>query len=189
MTTPGVELASGIQSWFIAEKTAAAARTKNAAYSVDSPILRCLPKLIFRIEDLEYNVRKLSQQLRLASKSAKRVANPTTSELLEFLDGLALNEGAETRGAFARLVSKKLKFLKDEQRRVESVFGPSYCTPTKRKRTADLESHIRKERCRRVIRSRNAVVDRWLQMDVTIGVDESQNQDTFDELEDFIVDG
>ena len=72
---------------------------------------------------------------------------------------------------------------------MECVFGTSYRTMRKRKRTPNLERHIRKERCRRVIRSRNAVVDRWLQMDTHVGLDEGQNQDTFAELEDFIVDG
>lgn len=189
MACRGFELSSGIQTWYLAEKKAANLKA-NVAYSTETPVLRCLPKLIFRVEDVEFNLRKLSRELRFASKStsSNKPSTTRTSEIHVFLDRLVSDSNADCRGAFSSLVSNKLAFIAREQSRVNSFFG---LTPASKKRKSgiDIGSHIRKERRRRVIRSRNKVVDEWLQKDATIGGDDAQNYDAFADLEDFVADG
>jgi len=181
----GNEVSSGIQRWYLAEKKATASR-RGIVYSPEASSLQRLPKIVFRLDDLDSSLRKLSHVLRAGSKSVKQ--SKSFCEQTEFFDRLVSPTTVVNRGAFSSQISAKLKFLAQEQKRVEADFGLAASTK-KRKSTPDIESHIRKERRRRVVRSRNELVDRWLQSDSKTGVEEAQNQDAFNDLEDFLVDG
>jgi len=185
MTTDKIDLSSGIQRWYLAEKKAAS-RINNVAYSAEESSLRRLPKIIFRLEELELNLCKLLRTLQPTDNSGKN--SKGVSELLGFVENLVSGHSAESGSTLSTLVSDKLDFLEREQRLVEADFGLNSAAK-KRKRTADLESRLRKERRRRIVRSRNEVVDKWLRMDTKIGADEAQNQDAYADLEDFLVDG
>ena len=109
-------------------------------------------------------------------------------DFLEFLDRLFLDHGPDSYVSFSTVITRKLRFLVQERRQVQTIFGPLPFSK-KRKSSVDIESHIRRERRKRVVRSRNSLVDEWLRLDSTTGVDEAQNLDTFNDLEDFLVDG
>jgi hypothetical protein len=53
----------------------------------------------------------------------------------------------------------------------------------------DIAKRMQKERRRKIVRSRNAVVDTWLQADRVTGEDEVLDDDAYADLEDFLVDG
>ncbi|GAX15785.1 hypothetical protein FisN_3Lh228 [Fistulifera solaris] len=73
---------------------------------------------------------------------------------------------------------------------IEHQFGPAECEEIKKKRkiTENMKRRLNKERRRRTLRSRNEVVDKWLQIDRVTG-DEMVEDDAFADLEDFLVDG
>jgi hypothetical protein len=73
---------------------------------------------------------------------------------------------------------------------IEHQFGPVESEENKKKRkiTENMKRRLSKERRRRTLRSRNEVVDKWLQIDRVTG-DEMVEDDAFADLEDFLVDG
>lgn len=89
-----------------------------------------------------------------------------------------------------QLLSIKSNQLTEGHVLTETQFGPVESEENKKKRkvTENMKRRLNKERRRRTLRSRNGVVDNWLQIDRVTG-DEIVEDDAFADLEDFLVDG
>jgi hypothetical protein len=88
------------------------------------------------------------------------------------------------------LLTNKSSQLAQGHADIEHQFGPAESEEkrTKRKITENMKRRLNRERRRRTLRSRNEVVDKWLQIDRVTG-DETVEDDAFADLEDFLVDG
>lgn len=192
LRTEGAELSSGVQRWYMAEKQfARLPRHENGTYAAESPALRRLPKLIFRLEDVDLALRKLLQMIQRYGSLPKKSGR---SLLLNEIDNLIEQSDTEQSGStFSKLLSDKLTFLEREQHQLECDAGLSaaddQASGKKRRSTIDIVRRVHRERRRRVVRSRNGVVDMFLHMDRRTGEDEAMHDDAYADLEDFLVDG
>jgi hypothetical protein len=185
------ELCTGVQQWYLSEKllSAGVSRDAKGMLAEDVSMLRRLPKLFFRCEELQTSLLKLSQNMHRHASSLKR---GDSTLLLEMIDSI-ISKARPGSLSFQELLLTKLAFLKQEQHHINDVFGLSSSDDTssgkKRKRAIDVANRIQKERRQRVVRSRNSVVDMWLQADRETGEEETLNDDAYADLEDFLVDG
>lgn len=190
--TDGAELSSGVQRWYLAEQRLAGLLfCENTAYAPEAAVLRRLPKLVFRLEDVDFNLRKL---LRMIQGFASLPNKCGRSSLLNIIGSVVDHAVTEpTSDAFCKLLSDKVTFLEREQVRLEYDFGLStaddQASGEKRSRTIDAGRNVKRDLRRRTVRSRNGVVDAWLQLDSKIGADEAVRDDAYADLEDFLVDG
>jgi hypothetical protein len=182
------DLYSGIQKWYMAEKAAGTSPDEN--HVEDVSVLSRLPKLYFRLEELFTSLQQLSQILK---PQATRFKRAEISPFLTTIDNLIQSYEIDCYVSFRGLISKKLAFLKEEQLQVQRDFGmltsDDMINKKNRKRTIDIAKRMKRERRRKLIRSRNFVVDTWLQADRVTGEDEVVDDDPYADLEDFLVDG
>lgn len=186
------DIISGVQRWYMVEKQLSVLpRRDYAAFSAEASVLRRLPRLVFRLEDLDHSLRKLMQLINECMRLPRKNKRYLLTRRIDSL--VAQSATAPADGAFFKLLSDKITFLEHEQVQLECDFGMSsvedHAIGNKRKRNIDIGKHVQSERRRRILRSRNGVVDTWLHMDRSIGLDEAICEDAYADLEDFLVDG
>ena len=197
-------LTSGTRRWFHSEKAryrVAKAKAKAGGYHLDQdPILSRLPKVLYQMEELEVSFQKL----------AAIVSAPLSKFLQSFhanVDAL-LPCSAESTNSFDCTESKSFAALVAEHRdRLASSSdsklssfdmalisfkdkedgNPTLGKRKRRGRSTAIEKHLRKAQ-RNVLRSRNEVVDEWLDLDAD-NDDRNDSMDAFVDLEDFLVEG
>jgi hypothetical protein len=184
------ELYSGVQKWYMTEKAASFSRNEDENHVEDASLLSRLPKLFFRWEQLLTSLQHLSQFLQPHSALSKKAEIPPFLTTMDtWISGCAIGSS----GSFRELITAKLSFLEEEQLQVQREFGllssDEKISKENRKRTIDIAMRMKRERRQRLIRSRNFVVDTWLQADRVTGEDEILDDDPYADLEDFLVDG
>lgn len=197
----GMEVTTGARRWYAAEKRRAAIhQTRRQAHVTEASVLRRLPGIIFRIDELEESLLKTSQ---LFGDTRQTKSKRRQSEIFrEFAFFIAAPEDASMADStvkaelFQGMLSGKLHFLEEERSILEKELRGSNSdelhdgrSTRKRKSAQEVERLVQKERRRRVVRSRNQIVDNWLQMDQHIGQDEGFDDDAYADLEDFLADG
>jgi hypothetical protein len=155
-----------------------------------------------RIEELEESLLKTSQQF---GDTRQTIRKRRQSEIFREFDFLiaGAEDGSDSVAdstvkaeLFQGMLSGKLHFLEEQRSILEKELQGSSSdelrdgrTTRKRKSVQEVERLVQKERRRRVVRSRNQIVDNWLQMDQNIGQDEGYDDDAYADLEDFLADG
>ncbi|KAL9182542.1 hypothetical protein ACHAXT_013194, partial [Thalassiosira profunda] len=195
------DLITGTLQWYINEKRHfdLSMFGKDGSY----PILGRLPKVIFRLEGLEAEVRKLNVLVADLSRSDDGQSKAKISVLNELISQPTGN-GAE---GFADLLQEcvatldarknalKLSELEgdlasEEDESDADIEGEDFAWPGKRRRHR--YAPVRKSR-RMALRSRNDTIDDWLAMDddeFGAAPGEKYNaDDAFVDLEDFLVEG
>ena len=203
---------SGTRRWFHNEKARyriAKAKAKAGGYHLDQdPILSRLPKALYQMEELEVSFQKLASAISVPSK---KKSDTTCSNFLSDVDLLlpcfATSTGNTSQSnkeskSFATIVAEHRERLASSSDSKLSSFDMALisfedkeddlgnATLGKRKRrgrNTAVEKHLRKAQ-RNVLRSRNEVVDEWLDLDAD-NVDRNDSMDAFVDLEDFLVEG
>jgi len=194
---------SGARRWFHNEKAryrAAKAKAKAGGYHLDQdPVLSRLPKVLHQMEELEVSFQKLASVILAPSKKKNvEACQKFLSEVDAFLPSLANEEPksfsaiiAEHRDRLASSSDSKLSSFdmalisfKDKE---DDLGNPTLGKRKRRGRNATIEKHLRKAQ-RNVLRSRNEVVDEWLDLDAD-NADQNDSMDAFVDLEDFLVEG
>ena len=203
---------SGTRRWFHNEKARyriAKAKAKAGGYHLDQdPILSRLPKALYQMEELEVSFQKLASAISVPSKKKN---DTTCSNFLSDVDLLLscfatstgnTSQSNEESKSFATIVAEHRDRLASSSDSKLSSFDMALisfedkeddlgnATLGKRKRrgrNTAVEKHLRKAQ-RNVLRSRNEVVDEWLDLDAD-NVDRNDSMDAFADLEDFLVEG
>ena len=208
-------LTSGARRWFHNEKAryrVAKAKAKAGGYHLDQdPILSRLPKVLYQMEEMEVSFQKFAAMVLSPSKkknskacqifladvdallpSFTTSANTTTGTLpsgeesksfativAEHRDRLASSSDSKLSSFDMALIS-----FKDKE---DELGNPTLGKRKRRGRNNAIEKHLRKAQ-RNVLRSRNEVVDEWLDLDAD-NADRNDTMDAFVDLEDFLVEG
>jgi len=191
------DLSSGLRKWYKEEKGNRSGRgLQGVAYEKsDASVVARLPKVLFRMEELDWSVQKLSEV-------CSRHLSSRVSDLDEFIgrvyEALSGDENAWSSSTVNKMIEQKLKMSESVESGIALIdtFAeraideePTY----KRKksyRSRRLEQQMRKERRRRFKRSRNTVVDEMLQRDQEQGHDKgNEADDAYVDLEDFLAEG
>jgi hypothetical protein len=176
--------------WHLAEKQA-----WDAGGSGHNPILRRLAKICVRLQELESDLRKLLQIMIKVENDGtvgplgvmhqyQELLEPQTDEDSPCVPLQSMIKAKLKSSAKARVVSESFGLTAIDLNESGIVRGAA------RKRSSrafDLERQMRKERRRNVPRSRNQIVDKWLNLDE--GLEEGADDDAYVDLEDFLVDG
>jgi len=202
-------LTSGTRRWFHNEKAryrAAKAKAKAGGYHLDQdPILSRLPKALYQMEELEVSFQKLASAIPAPSK--KRNGSKACSKFLSGVDILLpcfadTSQSNEESRSFATIASEHRDRLASSSDSKLSSFDMALisfedkeddlgnATLGKRKRrgrNTAVDKHLRKAQ-RNILRSRNEVVDEWLDLDAN-NADRNDSIDAFVDLEDFLVEG
>lgn len=190
-----IDLGCGVERWYMLEIHLSMQYDRdNRVFSFDASMLRRLPKIAHRVEELEAGLErllKLVQDSEILKETDKRCKTLVTIHQLT-------KQTDVDHPSLKLLVSDKLSLLARNRMELQCKLGKPLendeTTEAKRKRTAEVRSRVRKECRRRVLRSRNEVVDMFLQMDRQTGVNETISEDSvpedaFADLEDFLVEG
>jgi hypothetical protein len=201
--TTGVEFTTGARRWYAAEKRRAALpQTKRQSHIAEASVLRRLPNTMFRIEELEESLLKTYQLFVVSKQTArKKRQSEVLREYASFIAGSEDDDSLSTHGSklkaepFQAMLLGKLNFLEEQRSVLEKELQGSSSDELagglsrKRKSAQEVERLVQREGRRRVVRSRNQIVDKWLQMDQNIGQDEGFDDDAYADLEDFLADG
>ena len=170
-TSSGVEVTAGVRVWHSAEREDLERRRKGGTHAAEGTVVKRLRKLEQRVDELETILRRLGRSLH---------ETKSNGSLLDIVKSVEAITGTPLQ----RIVTKKLKLL--DRQHSSSLEGGSGVM--KRKVTDGWEKRAQRERKRQTIRSRNRVVDKWLQLDRSME-EETRRNDAFADLEDFLVDG
>ena len=188
------ELWHGLQRWRMTEKSLSNSAASGAnEKSVDgSSSLRQLPNLICRVEEVEKLLQKLTQAVLVRDKKKQGNNEQINHKFIQEIN-ILISDVSVDSPRFEVLLSNKVAHLEMEQSTLRSEFGltdnDKALQGRKRKGTGAITKVLQRERRRRVVRSRNSVVDTWLQADRVTGEDASIDNDAYADLEDFLVDG
>ena len=197
-TTNGQEITIGARSWYAAEKRQSAlSQTMPTIHIAETSVLKRLPKIVLRIEELEDALLKTCQLFAIKGGTRKQ---RSIKALQDFQTTMTGPEDVNSAGAdkvtsesLEAMLSGKVTFLEEQRAALAIELGEDSATQDgrsrKRKSIQEVERLVQKERRRKVVRSRNQTVDKWLQMDQTIGQDDGPDGDAYADLEDFLVDG
>jgi hypothetical protein len=183
------ELSCALHRWQLTEKGMIVC-ADNEKSADRSSLLRQLPILFNRCEEVESLLQKLSYSICTYNKKKKnrKPNQPFIEEINKFIADVI-----DDSVRFDVLVSRKVAFIENEHSILQKEFGlldtDKDSKGKKRKNVDVLTKVIRRERRRRIIRSRNCVVDKWLQSDRITGEEDPIDEDAYEDLEDFLVDG
>jgi hypothetical protein len=177
------DITCGLRSWHQCEKSSYEVSVGRGVHAAEDAVLRKLPRVESRVDELETSLRTLSQTLKDARFSTKQ----KSKGVLDDINAIVKSHPATKD--FAHMVSGKLKMVAEGQLSLDSEAGVGPNAGRKRKVTAHMQKRLKRERRRPTVRSRNDVVDKWLQMDKEMCDGEAYGEDAFADLEDFIVDG
>jgi len=205
-----LNLTSEIKLWYDAEKMRSTNmnKSKDEHNSEDDPVLSRLPKLVFRSEELEAGLQKLYNIVTTENDDSKgKLSEPFLTALDKFIGEMLFDckdrgksEGSggvlsymllrsinSFRPSRARNFATLDKPDEDSSSATGSISERNFARRKKRKwRDSALEHQLRKAR-RRMVRSRNSVVNEWLTLDEEH--EKPRNSDAFVDLEDFLVEG
>jgi hypothetical protein len=174
----------GTTTWYSIEKRKDSVKpTKSSGKSEDQGIVERLSKVVTKIDKVDVNLQVLTTQLREISTDSSAMP------LVKAIDGLFEGD-AERNFRLLHLATEKLRLI-EENAPHHLVYMPLISenggVAAKRKLKPD-EFVIKapKQRRKATIRSRNKVVDKWLNLDQGI---EAVGTDAYVDLEDFLVDG
>jgi hypothetical protein len=161
------------------------------------------------VEELEVSFQKLADAISTLSKKKKKSDAKSAQFLTSFdeimpdAEDLSSTTGSERPQSFAKVLSTHRDKLASSESQLSSFDMAlisfedkqddlsSAATLGKRKRhsgrNTDIEKHLRKAQ-RNILRSRNEVVDEWLDLDAN-NADRNSSMDAFVDLEDFLVEG
>jgi len=205
------DIITGSSQWFIAERrklSLAVISNSERDESDDYPILGRLPKVLYRLEGLDAELRNLSILISdlkwkhdktfqakvryLDEKTTLIVDTDDTSQvgMRTFREMLQeVTQTVDSRKNSMNLVGADDLFSEEEVDSEEDIDGASVANGKRRKR---LHVPIRKSR-RMILRSRNETIDDWLTLDdeeFGSAPGEKYNaEDAFADLEDFLVEG
>lgn len=176
-----LEILTGVQRWYLIESKLSAAEVKNGGTcKSESLVSRQWFTLLQLCDDVLAASKRLSDSL--GGLNAQQEANI-------FAEAHFLVRSRDSHiklATFADLLLVKVGAIQDTRGNLDRIFDCGLAI-TKRKRLSEGKG-VRKTR-RRSLRSRNEVVDNWLQLDELAGREESNADDVYAELEDFLVDG
>lgn len=158
--------------------------TSGRTIDEESPLRKHL-KMENSVDELETNLKRLQHVVHDAIVQWEN--GICLESALRDIDSLfkSLESGFDLTG----LIADKLKRMLDRKELKRGVIlKRRSATVRKRKATEVISNTIKTDRRRPRVRSRNMVVDRWLEMDREIGR-EAMDDDAYADLEDFIVDG
>ena len=192
LCTDRSELCCGLKRWQLTEKSLSSTIRDENEKSVDrSSLLRQFPNIIYRCEEVENLLQKLSHAVRATKKKRENDGKVNHRFIAEINDMISNLIGDSLR--FDVLLSRKVAYLEKEHSVLRNEFGlletDNDLKGKKRKHADTIAKVVRRERRRRILRSRNSVVDKWLQSDKVTGEEESIDDDAYADLEDFLVDG
>ena len=210
-------MTSVARRWFHNEKAhyrVAKAKAKAGGYHLDQdPILSRLPKVLYQMEELEVSFQKLAAIISAPPKPKKKNSK-ICQAFLANVDALLPSPTTTTKSAsstspsdedpksFAAIVAEHRDNLASSSDSKLSSFdmalisfkdkdnelgNPTLGKRKRRGRNTAIEKHLRKAQ-RNVLRSRNEVVDEWLDLDAD-NADRNDSMDAFVDLEDFLVEG
>jgi len=207
-----LSLTAGARRWYHNEKAryrVAKAKAKAAGRHFDQdPVVRRLPKCVYQMEELEVSFQKLADAILTLSKKKKSDANSAQfltsfDKIMPDAEDLSSTTGSEWPQSFAKVLSTHRGKLASSESQLSSFDMAlisfedkqddlsSGASLGKRKRrggrNTDIEQHLRKAQ-RNILRSRNEVVDEWLDLDAN-NADRNSSLDAFVDLEDFLVEG
>jgi hypothetical protein len=177
------DFATLAKRWYRAEKKLQEVSQKvNAHHSGEDPVFRRFPKLLCRLEELESATQTLHAMICSAKDSDSLGKIRLMDELLK--SSWEPSWDYEAGGnviTIRRLIAAKVKAISNSGSKLaDFTNGPS----SEQKRRSE-KLHVRR---RHIKRSRNELVDKWLQLDEELE-DDIFDDDAYVELEDFLVDG
>jgi hypothetical protein len=179
------DLSIGIQRWYEGEmKKPSSSAVKSAGKYNREVVLRKLEKLVFQTNEVESGLWNFYKGV-TAEDGTVNDGDIQTFE--NFYDGLASK--VSEFDSLRELVSTKLQFLRQERLRLKKKSGKDQM---QRKKAFDNDTikRVKKARRDKPIRSRNGVIDTWLDLDSQVtGLNEARNRESFAELEDFLAEG
>jgi len=185
-------IASGSRLWNSIEKLKHSFLSKTSKagenHTKDTPILSQLPKLIFRMEALEIAIQNLLDVVITEKESNLMEYDVLLSVIMErepeegiMLQLLQLfikrSSSIKAHGMTLILDLKKCEKIKN----FNGPIPKSSVRITPKRRRSD--NHRWK---RKILRSRNEVVDQWLELDRNLVADDNEEDDAFVDLEDFL---
>jgi hypothetical protein len=179
------DLSRGIQLWYERKmKKPCSSEGKSVRYSNEEVILRKLEKIVLQMEELESDLLKFYEKLTAEGRAVNDVDIQTFEN---FCDGLASK--VSKFSSVREWVSTKLQLIQQEKLRSKRN-GRNDQMQRKQVFDNDKMKRVKKARREKPIRSRNVVIDSWLELDSQVtGLNEARNRESFAELEDFLAEG
>jgi hypothetical protein len=165
--------------WYQAE-----GQQKRPTNSSGATAFERLPRMLFRMEELERRLQRLHRMLAMLENKSSEAERVRKLDLLLDEDDEALDNPA----SLVRMIKDKVTSLTKQDAFGMMMTDSSLGSKKRQKQNHEIDTRIRKERRRgRVVRSRNQLVDEWLHLDQEN--DEGDDGDAFVDLEDFLVEG
>jgi hypothetical protein len=176
----------GTTTWYSIEKRKDSVKpTKSSGKSMDQGIVERLSKVVTEIDKVDMNLQILKAQLSEISTDSSAMP------LVKAIDGLFEGD-AEQNFRLLHLATEKVRVV-GENAPHHLVDAPLASENGAGKRKLKLDEVVikaPKQRRKATVRSRNKVVDKWLNLDQGIGGGgEAVGTDAYVDLEDFLVDG
>mmetsp|Transcript_14653 Transcript_14653/g.22593 ORF Transcript_14653/g.22593 Transcript_14653/m.22593 type:complete len:1563 (+) Transcript_14653:88-4776(+) len=176
-----------LDGWFLAEQDESG-EAAIARYHIGG-LGKKMRKIVLRLNDLENVLQKLSDAVmtwRATKGSISHIRFEDVGKLLRSKLKLVSSYQGQKNGTYAdSFVERQLTLATKSRSAFDNVLVAT--SINKRKANNDLAERVRRERKRPVPRSRNPVVDQWLQIDDDL-VDDADG-DAYVDLEDFVVEG
>jgi hypothetical protein len=173
----------GVLTWFALERAVTLEVPKKGTEAFhDGSIVQKIRKTVIRAEQLEVSLGRLHQELAALDDESEQ---PTVKSLCKqrMLGVLAKQlrtlSSRDRESKLTLQVSKKLKELANCRR----LFSINETETGKRRWSDSDRASLGRQRN---MRSRNRVIDEWLQLDCSIGQDETLEEDAYADLEDFL---
>jgi hypothetical protein len=189
LSIPDQDFVKAARQWFHAERV----RIKNdASFQRErNKALSKLPKVMFRIDEFEIALQKFSDSIVAGMKK-----DSSRLHWCQLMDQIITSIVKASRGtsrgykfSLSKSLSHQLKLASDSR---TEAYQQSLRLLGANKKRKDFDKtvaqRIQRERKRPVPRSRNQVVDQWLYLDREDHDDEIDD-DAYNDLEDFLVDG
>jgi hypothetical protein len=178
----------GTTTWYSIEKRKDYVKSsKSPGKSADQGIVERLSKVVIKCDKVDMNLQILKAQLSEIS------IDSSAMPLVKAIDGLFEGD-AEENFRLLHLATEKLRVIEENApRHLLDVPLDSENGEVVGKRKLKLDEVVTKapkQRRKATVRSRNKVVDKWLNLDQVIGDNgEAVGTDAYVDLEDFLVDG
>jgi len=172
-------LVAAMARWYAAEMNVVEAPSSSSSGRADDAFVRKISRTAIRAEELLSSLQKFDKELTNLKQQPESTKGRKAQKVLLEIESLR-GGSVDLRLTVHDIVNSIEKSLSTDS---EEEAG------RKRRASADISLRVRKARRKRNIRSRNQLVDSWLQMDQTIGRDEPLEDDAYADLEDFLVGG
>jgi hypothetical protein len=180
-----LDLIAGLRRWNSAERLSAKAQ-KPGQRGVDK-VLGRFPKTMSRIDEVETLLQRLvDAEVSWTTKASIQASRYRTVE--EVIEQSIVDESARRAFSLEKGMKGHLASARASRPRDGTYFTEIAGRKRRKVQQHNIAKRMRRERRQPVPRSRNRVVDNWLQADQD-QKDEASDDDAYVDLEDFLVEG